>query len=262
MAIKSLEDILGKKLFDRINKKLVLNENGRFFSRMVEPLVYGLKESEILFKDQNLCGDIKIGASTSIANYILPQIMFAFIEKYKGVTIEKISSNTKEVLRLIKKGEVDIGFVEGEFQTPGIQKEVLGTDELYLVTGDEALVQDHAYAMEDLLSKRWILREKGSGTREIFFSHIGNLQKRLNIAFELDHTEGIKSVLSNRNTISCLSRVSVENELASSRLFRLEVDGYRFARSFYTIWNKDKYLSSVLQEFIYFTKHEYTSRYM
>ncbi|MBI9090811.1 MAG: LysR family transcriptional regulator [Desulfobacterium sp.] len=261
MAVKSLEDSLEKKLFDRINKKLVLNENGRFFYRMVEPLVLGLKESEILFKDNDLRGDLKVAASSSIANYILPQIIYEFIEQYKGVRIKKITCNTQEVARLIETNEVDIGFVEGECTGRYIQKDFLGADELYVVTGDKELARKHEYRMEELLSKRWIFREKGSGTRDVFLNHIGEHKKRLKAYMELDHAEAIKSVLHNTDAISCLSRVSVRRELAASQLFRLKIQDIGFTRSFYTIWHEHKYFSSVLQEFVYFSKEAYKTLY-
>jgi len=257
MAIKSLEDRLENKLFDRINKKLVLNENGRFFYRMVEPLVFGLNESEAMFRDQDLRGDLKVAASSSIANYILPQIIYEFLEQYKGVRIQKITGNTREVVQLIENGEVDIGFVEGEYIGTEIKREVLGIDELYVVTGDKNLVGHSEYEMEELLLKRWILREKGSGTREAFLNHLGEHKKRLKPFLELDHTEAVKSVLHNKDSLSCLSRVSVRKELAAAQLFRLKIQGINFTRSFYTIWHKNKYFSSVLQEFVYFTKEAY-----
>ena len=261
MAIKALEETLEKKLFDRINKKLVLNENGRFFYRMVSPLVFGLTESKALFKDQDLKGDLIIGASSSIANYILPRIMFSFIEKYTGVTIQKVTGNTKEIVQLCDKGEVDIGFVEGDYTVEDLRREELGTDELFLVTGDRKLAQKGEYRMKDLYGKRWILREKGSGTRQVFLNHLGDLKKRLAVFQELDTTEGVKSVLNHANTIACLSRVSIEKELATEQLFQVNVKDFQFKRSFYTIWHKKKYFSSLLQEFIYFTKEEYKLRY-
>ncbi|MCG8639923.1 MAG: LysR family transcriptional regulator [Desulfobacterales bacterium] len=257
MAIKSLENALEKKLFDRINKKLVLNENGRFFYRMVEPHVFGLRESEIIFKDQDLRGDIKVAASSSLANYILPQIFYDFMEQYDGVRIQTVTGNTREVARLIETAQVDIGFVEGEYTSPHIQREVLGIDKLYVITGDKELVRHREYDFDELLLKRWILREKGSGTRETFLSHLGKSKKRLAAFREMNHTEAIKSVLHNTGAISCLSRVSVRTELAASQLFRLKIKGFDFTRSFYTIWHKDKHFSSVMQEFAYFTTEAY-----
>ncbi|MCG8636250.1 MAG: LysR substrate-binding domain-containing protein [Desulfobacterales bacterium] len=261
MAIKALEERLGKQLFDRIHKRLVVNENGRYFYRMVEPLVIGLKESEAMFRDQDLVGDIRIGASSSIANYILPQIIYEFAEQYEGVHLEKITGNTIEIGRLIEKGEVDIGFVEGDYNSTEIEREVLGVDELYVVTGDAALVRDEEYEMDDLLSKRWIFREEGSGTREVFLDYMEKYKKRFKPFLEVGHTEAVKSVLRNKGAVSCLSRISVMNELNAGQLFRLKIRDFKFTRSFYTIWHKNKYFSSVLQEFIYYTKERYKAVY-
>ncbi len=261
MAIKSLEERLGKQLFDRIHKRLVVNENGRYFYRMVEPLVFGLRESETMFRDQDLVGDIKIGASSSIANYILPQIIYEFAELYEGVKVEKITGNTIEIGRLIEEGDVDIGFVEADYNSSEIEREVLGLDELYVVTGDPALVQEEEYRMDELLSKRWIFREEGSGTREVFLYYMEKYKKRFKPFLEVGHTEAVKSVLANKGAVSCLSRISVMNELLAGQLFRLKIKDFKFSRSFYTIWHKNKYFSAVLQEFLYYTKERYKAVY-
>jgi DNA-binding transcriptional LysR family regulator len=239
MAIKSLEETLGKLLFDRIHKRLVVNENGRYFFRMVDPLVFGLRESEAMFRDQDLVGDIKVGASSSIANYILPQIIYEFAELYEGVRVEKITGNTIEIGKLIEDGDVDIGFVEADYNSTEIEREVLGLDELYVVTGDPDLVSDEDYRMDELLSKRWLFREEGSGTREVFLYHIEKYKKRFKPFLEVGHTEAVKSVLGNKGALSCLSRISVMNELLSGQLFRLKIKDFKFSRSFYTIWHSD-----------------------
>ncbi len=261
MAIKTLEETLGKPLFDRIHKRLVVNENGRYFYRMVDPLVFGLRESEVMFRDQDLLGDIKVGASSSIANYILPQIMYEFAEQYAGVRLEKLTGNTEEIGRLIEEGEVDIGFVEADYTSPEIEREVLGLDELYVVTGDSELVRKEEYNMDELLSKRWIFREEGSGTREVFLYHMEKYKKRFKPFLEVGHTEAVKSVLRNKEAVSCLSRISVINELNAGQLFRLKIRDFKFTRSFYTIWHKNKHFSSVLQKFIYYTKERYKTVY-
>ncbi|MCG8472295.1 MAG: LysR family transcriptional regulator [Desulfobacterales bacterium] len=255
MAIKSLEEILETRLFDRINKKIVLNENGRLFLGRVEHLVLGLKEAESIFRDEHLHGEIRVGVSSSIANYIIPQIFYSFMQNYDGVTFTMETGNTREVAALIESGRVDMGFIEGEYDGLDVQHEVLGTDELYIVTGDESMVRDEPYRMEELLGKRWVLREKGSGTRETFLNHLGELGKSLNVFMELDHTGAVKSILSNKDTISCLSRFSVQKEMKYGLLHRLPVEGYAFTRSFYTIWHKNKFMSSLLTTFIEFTRN-------
>jgi len=254
MAIKSLEEILETRLFDRINKKIVLNENGRHFLTRVEHLVLGLKEAESIFRDEHLHGEIRVGVSSSIANYIIPKIFYSFMQSHDGVSFKMETGNTHEVASLIESGRVDMGFIEGEYDGLDIENEVLGKDELYIVTGDASLVRKEPYRMEELLSRRWVLREKGSGTRETFMNHLGDLGKSLNIYMELDHTGAVKSILSNKDTVSCLSRYSVQKELKYGLLFRLPVEGYSFTRSFYTIWHKNKFMSSLLSTFIEFTR--------
>jgi len=255
MAIKNLEETLETKLFDRINQKIILNEDGRHFFGRVEHLIMGLKESEKIFRDELLHGEIRIGVSSSIANYILPPMIYRFMEKYEGVTFKMETGNTREVVDLIESGRVDMGFIEGECHSVDIEKEVFGTDELYVVTGDMALAREKSYSMEELCAKRWILREKGSGTREVFLRHLGDHAKLLNIFMELDETGGVKSVLSNKDTLACLSRFSVRNELKYGLLYRLNIEGLTFTRSLYTIRHRNKYISSLLKEFISFTRH-------
>ncbi len=254
MAIKSLEDVLDKKLFDRINKKLILNEYGRMFFKKVEPIIDQLSEIEVLFRDEHYFGELKLGVSSSIANYLIPQIIYGFKEKYKNVSVSMATGNTQQIVNLIESGKVDMGFVEGEFNSVDVIKEVLGDDELYIVTGDADLAGDKVYDIEELLPKKWVLREKGSGTREVFLHYLKDYVKEVNVFMELDHAGGVKSVLHNKNTIACLSQYCVRKELVSGLLYRINVKDIRFMRSFYTVWHRNKILSPILLEFIEMAK--------
>lgn len=254
MAIKSLEEVLDKKLFDRINKKLILNEYGRMFFKKVEPIVDQLTETENLFRNDHYFGEIKLGVSSSIANYLIPQIIWGFKEKYKRVTIYMATGNTHEVVGLIENGQVDMGFVEGEFNSVDVIKEVLGDDELYVVTGDPELATDKVYDIEELLPKKWVLREKGSGTREVFLSYLKEYTKQINVFMELDHAGAVKSVLHNKDTLACLSQYCVRKDLVSGLLYRINIKDIRFMRSFYTVWHRNKILSPILLEFIEMAK--------
>ncbi len=254
MAIKSLEDVLDKKLFDRINKKLILNEYGRMFFKKVDPILDQLGETEVLFRDEHYFGELKLGVSSSIANYLIPQIIYGFKEKYKNVTISMATGNTQQIVALLEAGKVDMGFVEGEFNSVDVIKEVLGDDELYIVTGDAGLAGDKVYSIEELLPKKWILREKGSGTREVFLHYLKDYVKEVNVFMELDHAGGVKSILHNKDTLACLSQYCVRKELVSGLLYRINVKEIRFMRSFYTVWHRNKILSPILLEFIEMAK--------
>lgn len=250
MAIKSLEENLEEKLFDRINKKLVLNEKGRIFFKKTAPLVKSLNAVGNSFKKNKLIGELTVGVSSSLAAYIMPRVIYEFTEKYKGVKIKLKTGNTREVGTWLEEGLVDLGFVEGEYESADLIKEVFGIDELFVVTGDEKLAQKDEYTMEELFDKRWVLREKGSGTREVFLSHLGKDANKINIFMELDHTEAVKSVLSNADALSCLSQFTIEQELKTKQLFTLKIKGYQFRRMFYTLHHNHKYKSLLLETFI------------
>lgn len=253
-AIKNLETQLETKLFDRSNKKIILNENGRLFFSHVEPLIKQMYWCENIFRDAHLHGSLNIGVSTSIAKSILPRMLYRFVELHEGVAFKTETGNTQMVVNLIEKGEVDIGFIEGEHHCVDIQKEVFGTDELYIVTGDRELAEKKAYRMEELLEKRWILREKGSGTREVFLEHLGDMTADLNVFMHIDNTGGVKSVLRNSNTLACMSRYHVKHELEHNSLYRVRVKDMNFTRPFYIILHRNKYISGLLKEFINFSR--------
>ena len=261
MAIKSLEEKLEEKLFDRINKKLVLNEKGRMFYKKTAPLVNGLNAVGESFKKKKLMGELKVGVSSSLASYIMPRILYRFTEKYKGVKVKLKTGNTREVGNWIESGKVDIGFVEGEYESDDIIKDVFGIDELFVVTGDKELAAKEECTMDELYAKRWVLREKGSGTREVFLSHLGKNAKKIKIFMELDHTEAVKSVLSHENAISCLSHYSIEQELKTKQLFTLKIKDHRFTRLFYTLLHHHKYKSLLLQTFIDYARTHQSDEY-
>lgn len=253
-AIKNLETILEVKLFDRSNKKIILNENGRLFYTQIEPIIKQLHWSENIFRDAHLHGTLNIGVSSSIAKSILPRMLYQFIELHEGVDFNMDTGNTQHVVNLVENGAVDIGFIEGEHHSIDIRKEVFGTDELYIVTGDKELAQKKAYRMEELLDKRWILREKGSGTRDVFLRHLGTLTPKLNVFMQIDNSGGVKSVLRNENTLACISRYHVIAELEQKSLYRVRVKDMKFTRPFYTILHRKKYISGLLKEFLNFCR--------
>ena len=241
MSIKELENILGRPVFDRINKKLVLNEMGRAFYKEIAPIYKKLNDIEFEFKNSENKGLIRVGASTTIVDYLMPSIICSYMSAYPDVKITLKEGNTKAVAEMIKEGSVDIGFVEGYVQSADIVKEKVGVDELVIVTADKKLAQNKVY-IDELADKRWVLREEGSGTREVFLDYIKERVDHLNIFFELGHTESIKSILQNRECLTCISKISVENELKEGTLYQVPVKRFKCEREFLMIHHKDKYL--------------------
>lgn len=94
LAIKSLERKLGEPLFDRIGKKLILNERGRIFKEKTYHSFLALQEAKIVFKEEKISGKISIASSKTIGNYIMPQILFDFLQKYENITINHQNKNS------------------------------------------------------------------------------------------------------------------------------------------------------------------------
>jgi len=256
MSIKELENIIGYKLFDRINKKLALNEKGRAFAEAIAPLVSKLNDIEEEFKNDENNGELLIGVSTTIADYLIPPIICDYMKSYPQVKVNLKIGNTKEIVDLIESGSVDLGFVEGNVDSTSIKQEIVGPDELIVVTGDRELAEkQESFYIDKLLDKRWILREEGSGTREVFLTHLGDLAAQINLFLELRHPESIKNMLiQSKKCLTCLPRISVMKELERGDLYELKIKKLKFERQFLLIYHKDKYKTSLLSKFIYFTR--------
>ena len=252
MSIKELENILGRPVFDRINKKLVLNEVGRAFYKEIDPIYKKLSDIEYEFKNSENKGMIRVGASTTIVDYLMPSIICSYMSAYPDVKITLKEGNTKEIAAMIEEGSIDVGFVEGLVSGSNIIKEKIGIDELLVVTADKNLAA--SCYIDELAEKRWVLREEGSGTREVFLNYIKEKVDNLNIFFELGHTESIKSILMNRECLTCISKISVESEINNGKLYRVAVKNFECKRDFLMIYHKDKYHSTLFEKFLFFSK--------
>jgi DNA-binding transcriptional LysR family regulator len=253
MAIKELEKILGNPLFDRINKKLILNEMGRSFQKEIAPIIKKINDIEYEFKNTVNKGMVRVGASTTVVDYLMPPIICSYMNNYPDVKVALKEGNTKSIVELIKEGKLDVGFIEGMVNDADIIKEVVGVDELVVVTTDPEL--DKECFIDALQARKWVLREEGSGTREVFLDYVKDKVDHINIFLELGHTESIKSLLMNHQCLACISKIAVRNEIEDKKLIQVPLKNFECKRHFFMIYHKDKYKSDLFAKFVYFTKH-------
>ncbi|MFW3346301.1 LysR substrate-binding domain-containing protein [Aliarcobacter butzleri] len=255
LAIKSLETSLNEQLFDRIGKKLILNEKGKYFKEKTLPSYLALIDASTIFQENKLAGNIKIAASKTISNYIMPNIYYDFLSKYKDVKLDILTINSSNIIEKILKSELDIGLIEVDTQNSSLVKEKLADDELIVVSSDEKYPQ---IAFIDAIKKRWILREIGSGTREIFMNKIGEIAKELDIFMQLQDFEEIKTiVLNNKNTVTSLSKVIVQKELDEKKLFQIKLKNLELKREFYLVYHKEKSKNLLFETFVEFIKSRF-----
>lgn len=255
LAIKSLESSLNEQLFDRIGKKLILNEKGKYFKEKTYSHYLALFDARTIFQENKLAGNIKIASSKTISNYIMPNIYFDFLSKYKDVKLDILTINSSKIIDKILKSELDIGLIEVDIQNSNLVKEKLSNDELVVVTSDKEYKKE---SFIDTIDKKWILRELGSGTREIFIAKIGEIAKELDIFMQLQDFEEIKTiVLNNPDTVTAISKVVVKKELEEKKLFEIKLKNLKLQREFYLIYHKEKSKNLLFETFIEFIKSRF-----
>ena len=259
LAIKSLEKKLTEPLFDRIGKKLILNERGRLFKEETYKHYLALKDAQNIFTTNKLSGILKVASSRTLGAFIMPQIVFDFLSKNSNIKIEKEISNSSKIVKNVLAGDIDIGFIETSINEINLIKEKIGKDTLIIVSGDKNLANKEFY-IDQLFSKKWLLREEGSGTREVFLKRLGNLAKEINIYMEFSGFVEIKGLLSkNFDAITCISRFSVEKELQRGELFEVKLKNISFERELFVVYHKNKYQSKLFKIFKEFSKDYFTT---
>ena len=251
IAIKSLEKKLNEQLFDRIGKKLVLNERGRIFKEKTYTHFLALQDAKNIFQNNKIYGILNIMASKTIGTFIIPNKIFNFLETYPNVKIHKETANSQTIIKNILEGNIDIGFVETNFEDKNIIKQKIGEDELIIVSSDKSLANKSFY-IDELYNKKWLLREKGSGTRDMFLDKLGEEAKNLNIFMEFSGFVEIKDLLKNKEVVTCISKYAISDELKSKQLFEIKLKNISFKRDFYMIYHKDKFKTKLFNQFLDF----------
>ncbi|MGK3116091.1 DNA-binding transcriptional regulator YeiE [Candidatus Pantoea formicae] len=247
-ALADLENQLGVQLFDRVGKRLVLNEHGRLLYPRAVGLLEQAGEIEQLFKEDN--GAIRVFASSTIGSYLLPGMIAAYRRDFPTLPLELSVGNSQDAITAVADFRVDIGLIEGPCHEPDIISEAWLEDELVVFAAPNAEILQQPVTLETLAAAPWILRERGSGTREIvdylLLSHLPQFQ----LGMELGNSEAIKHAVRHGMGISCLSRRVISDLLEAGTLVEVAVPLPRLTRTLYRIYHRQKHLSKALSRFL------------
>ncbi len=252
-AIHEIEDEVEVKLFDRIGKKLFLTNEGELYLTYVRRILNLYEEAAKTMNDmsKNEKGKIKIGASTTIGIYILPDIIKGFLQEHTGIEISLSVDNTINIEKMILENKIDFAYIEGKSCFDEIIKEEVWEDELiFICSSRHKWNKKNVLRKEDISNEKFIMREDGSGTREIVESFLESNNIDFNIFMELGNTEAIKKSVEANLGISCLSIRSVEEKIKNGDLKGFRIDGINVTRKLSLIYHKDKFLSNVMKSFI------------
>lgn len=244
MALGQFEKEAGGAVFTRIGRGLRLNDRGARLLSIAERTLADYDQLQTSCREGGpLNGTVRVGASTTIANYFLPGLCGEFMGLHDKVAIELRVGNTDEMALALRRGEVDFAAVEGPVSGKDIDAHDWLRDELVIVTPPRhRLARNHTVRLGDLMKERWILREKGSGTLNVLKEALTQNRLRIQKAQEIGHTEAIKRAVEAGMGISCLSYRAVIREATAGELGSLKTSPPLF-RWFRLLNYKDRYQS-------------------
>lgn len=258
-TIHELEKEYEVKLFDRIGKRLYLTREGELFYQYVRRILNLFDECSKTLKEVNHSakGRLKIGASTTIGIYILTELIGKFRKLYPAVDVAITIENTRIIAGMILENKVDFAFVEGLITSEEIKLEPFCDDELvFIIPPEHHWTQLHNLDSTMLGSEKLIMREPGSGTREIIENALRSKGINYQVGLELGNMEAIKKAVEVNLGISCLPERCVRREISDNRIKAVKFTDLSIIRQLKLIYHKDKYLSNLFHSFINFCRQE------
>ena len=247
-ALAKLERALGQPLFDRCGRRLVLNENGRVLWPRAQALLDAAAQVQDLLADGGL--SMRLGASTTIANYLLPPRLAAFRTAYPAACVQLTVGNTGEVVAAVAAMELDFGLIEGACHHPDLAVSDWQQDELVIIAPPgHALTRGRA-TRAALAGAAWLLREPGSGTREEverwLHTHVGPVRMDM----ELGNSEAIRRAVAAGLGVSCLSRNVVAEALAAGSVAEVRTGLPSLSRPLRLVRHRERAPTRGMQAFL------------
>lgn len=240
--IKELESAFKLSLFERSgNKKITLTAAGQTLLQYADQIfgIYRDLEFDMNLLSKQHKGTLHIGASTTVAQYVIPSILAQFHKKFTDIAIKLKMGNTEEIEQALLRKEIEFGIIEGISKNPQIKYEKYFTDEIVLVssTTNTSILKD-TIKPEEIKNHPLVLREPGSGTLDVITHALKSQNIKLgdlNIEMQLGGTESIKSYLLESNCLAFLSIQSILKELKNNECRIIDIKGLVIERSFYFI---------------------------
>lgn len=257
--IKQLEEQFNVRLFERGHGQISLTEAGQVVFEYAERILSLSSELDARMKDLtgHVAGALLIGASMTIADYLLPQVLGEFKSRYPSVVPRLLVANSEMVQNQVAEHSLDIGFIEGESLLPSLVTETCCEDELQLVCAPSHPLAKRKSVTPDLLTQHaYISREPGSGTREVadrYLQKAGVAPDALHPVMELGSPEALKGLVSTGYGFAIMSRATVAKETRLGELVGIPFSP-RMVRNLSAVYPKQKFHPKMLASFVAFAK--------
>ena len=257
--IKQLEEHFNTRLFDRGHGQIALTAEGAVVLDYAERILGLSAELEARVKDMTsrVAGPLLIGASMTIADYLLPRVLGEFQARFPGVVPRLLVANSETVQNQVAEHSLDVGFIEGESLLPSLVTEVCCEDELQVVCAPSHPLAALKEVKPELLSQHaYVSREPGSGTREVtdhYLQKNGVAPEGLHPAMELGSPEALKGLVATGFGFAIMSRATVAKELRLAQLVGIPL-APRIARKLCVVYAKQKFHSKMVAAFVEFAR--------
>ncbi|MFQ5988912.1 MAG: selenium metabolism-associated LysR family transcriptional regulator [Candidatus Methylomirabilales bacterium] len=250
--IQALEEGLGMRLFDRVGRSILLTEAGNILHDHAHIAFQTLEEArETINQLRGLQrGHLRISAASTIGTYMLPQPLGELKAQFPGIEISLAITNKARVVQQVLNHEVELGFVGPPVEPAELEMEEYLLDELVLIMAPtHRLAHEESVAVAQLAEEVFILREQGSGTREIMEEELARARVSLKKAMELGSTEAIKQAVAANLGVSIVSKFAIALEILQSRLAVARLRELDLRRQLYIVHHSGRTLSPAAQEF-------------
>ncbi|OGX86431.1 hypothetical protein BEN47_13070 [Hymenobacter lapidarius] len=259
--LHELEKQHGQRLLERRGNRIALTEAGRLLlahAGAVAASAQQLDDQLLALRDPDeAAGRLRLGASTTLSQYVLPGLLPAFQARYPNVRLTLLNANSERIADALLRNELDLGFVEGRTKSRDLHYELLLPDELVAVRRARPRgIPPAPLSLPEALAHPLVLRERGSGTLEVLEFALRELKIKLSslqVAFYFDNTEAIKAYLEAApGALGFVSRRALARELAAGLLEIVPVEGLHLPRQFEAVWVQGQPLIRPAQRFLAF----------
>jgi LysR family transcriptional regulator, transcriptional activator of the cysJI operon len=260
-VIGELEKEYKVRLFERLNHRLYLTEAGerlRIYARQILNLSEQARKE---LADLAVAGSIRVGASLTVGAHLLPALVEGYRARMPQVEIFTQVDNTSVIEKMLLEDALDLGIVEGPIYSPQIAEEMLRDDALTIICGPSHPLWDQPRVDIALLAgQRFIIRERGSGTRDIFERIMEEAGASWKIAGVYNNTEAIKNAVRANLGLAVVPQIAVEQEVSQGLLRQIDVPGLDLKRKFNLVHHRQKFFTPALQAFVDFCRENSPGR--
>lgn len=252
-AISEVENHYHVLLFERLNKKLYITENGKILLNYARHIVNLFEDMEITMQNSSKNILLNIGATITVATCLLNKTISRFEIINSDIKVNVFVDNTSIIEDKILRSQLDLAIVEGEIKSSDIISSDIIDDELVLVCGNNnPLNKVKNIDAKELEGLPFIVREYGSGTRELFENQIKKSNINVYNKWVCNNSEAIKNAVIENQGLSVISKMLVEREVREKELHIIKINDMQLTRKFHLIYHKNKFLSEQISNFINF----------